>query len=338
MTNVFYIRRDDVRQRQRLLVASALLGLAALLDIPLLVLAAPGNINLVLLASVTVLVSTLVFFLGKIHKVVLGGWLLSILLLAAVLIALPLDSLTKPIALVYVLPMLVGGWVVSSSAVLFSGAISTIILGGRLLFQNHNLDIQPAVVIVILSIITGLLWIILRDLEVSLAKSYEATEQAELLRAEATDQYSKATAATEDLLKAYAQQHDLLETIQALETPIMPLNEILLIVPVIGHIDTTRAQAISDRVLNEVHNRRSSFVIIDISGVAVVDTHVAQHIINLTLALKLLGASVIVTGITPGIAETMARLDISFGEAETAGSLSEGYARLSQKKEIWHRN
>ncbi len=130
----------------------------------------------------------------------------------------------------------------------------------------------------------------------------------------------------------------MLETIQALETPIMPLNEILLIVPVIGHIDTTRAQAISDRVLNEVHNRRSSFVIIDISGVAVVDTHVAQHIINLTLALKLLGASVIVTGITPGIAETMARLDISFGEAETAGSLSEGYARLSQKKEIWHRN
>jgi len=266
-----------------------------------------------------------------------GGWILSLGLLAAMLIALPLDSLTKPIMLAYVIPLLVAGFVVSSQAVILTGVILIITLAIRLFTQDHGLGIQPAVVIGLFSVLTGLLWIILRDLEFSLERAQKSTEEAEHARSETASQHERTIKSNEELQLAYSQQQQLLDTIQELETPIMPLNDNLLIVPLIGHVDSRRAQNINERVLGAVHTQRSAFVILDISGVTVVDTQVAQHIHQLIQSLKLLGASVTVTGIKPEVATTMIGLGIDFGAAQTAGSLQEGFQRITNQEQTWRR-
>jgi rsbT co-antagonist protein RsbR len=333
MTTFLRGRRNDQRQRQRLIITCLIIGTAALLDIPLLIL--EGNTPLLSVTAGLLVVDIAAFILARKGMSVVGGWLLSLGLLAATLIALPIDTLSKPIMLVFVIPLLVAGFVVSSQAVVLTGILLIITLAARLLTQ-HN-DLPAAIVIGLFSLITGLLWIILRELEHSLERANKSTEEAELARSETAAQHEKTMQSNQDLQTAYTQQQQLLDTIQELETPIMPLNDNLLIVPLIGHVDSRRAQNINERVLGAVHAQRSAFVILDISGVTVVDTQVAQHIHQLIQSLKLLGASVTVTGIKPEVATTMIGLGIDFGAAETAGSLQEGFQRISIQDHSWRR-
>jgi rsbT co-antagonist protein RsbR len=333
MTTFLRTRRDDQRQRQRLTRTSLIIGVATLLDIPLLILA--GNMKLLGIAVGLLVVDIAAFMLARKGMGVLGGWILSLGLLAATMIALPLDSLNKPIMLAYVIPLLVAGFVVSSQAVVLSGILLIITLAARLFTQAS--DLPAPLIIGLFSLITCLLWIILRDLEHSLEQANQSTAEAELARAETAAQHEKTMQSNQELQTAYTQQQNLLDTIQELETPIMPLNDNLLIVPLIGHVDSRRAQNINDRVLGAVHAQRSAFVILDISGVTVVDTQVAQHIHQLIQSLKLLGASVTVTGIKPEVATTMIGLGIDFGAAETAGSLQEGFQRITLQDQSWRR-
>ena len=326
-------RRDDQRQRQRLTRTSLIIGVATLLDIPLLILG--SNTELLALAVGLLVADIAAFILARRGMGVLGGWILSLALLTATLIALPLDSLNKPIMLAYVIPLLVAGFVVSSQAVVMSGVILIVTLAVRLFTQAN--DLPAPLIIGLFSLITGLLWIILRDLEHSLERANKSTEEAELARSETATQHEKTIQSNQELQTAYSQQQQLLDTIQELETPIMPLNDNLLIVPLIGHVDSRRAQNINERVLGAVHAQRSAFVILDISGVTVVDTQVAQHIHQLIQSLKLLGASVTVTGIKPEVATTMIGLGIDFGAAQTAGSLQEGFQRITLQDHSWRR-
>jgi anti-anti-sigma regulatory factor len=333
MTTFLRGRRNDQRQRQRLSITCIIIGAAALLDIPLLIL--EGNTQLLSITAGLLVVDIAAFILARKGMSVIGGWLLSLGLLVATLIALPINTLNQPIMLVYVIPLLVAGFVVSSQAVILTGILLILTLAARLLTQNN--DLPAAIVIGLFSLITGLLWIILRELEHSLERANKSTEEAELARSETAAQHEKTMQSNQELQTAYTQQQQLLDTIQELETPIMPLNDNLLIVPLIGHVDSRRAQNINERVLGAVHAQRSAFVILDISGVTVVDTQVAQHIHQLIQSLKLLGASVTVTGIKPEVATTMIGLGIDFGAAETAGSLQEGFQRISLQDHSWRR-
>jgi rsbT co-antagonist protein RsbR len=333
MTTFLRSRRNDQRQRQRLIITCVIIGVATLLDIPLLILG--NNTNLLSIAVGLLVVDIAAFILARKGMSFVGGWIFSLGLLAATLIALPLETLNQPIMLVFVIPLLVAGFVVSSQAVVLSGILMILTLAARLFTQDSNL---PAPLIIgLFSLITGLLWIILRELEHSLERANKSTEEAELARSETATQHEKTVQSNQELQTAYSQQQHLLDTIQELETPIMPLNDNLLIVPLIGHVDSRRAQNINERVLGAVHAQRSAFVILDISGVTVVDTQVAQHIHQLIQSLKLLGASVTVTGIKPEVATTMIGLGIDFGAAETAGSLQEGFQRITLQDHGWRR-
>ena len=127
------------------------------------------------------------------------------------------------------------------------------------------------------------------------------------------------------------------QAIIELSTPVIPLVENILIVPLIGTIDTTRANQIMENILYGITARDAEIVIIDITGVHIVDSTVAQHLIKAYQAAKLLGAKCIIVGMRPEVAQTIVQLNLTFA-VDTKPSLAQGieYALQLQGKKIVH--
>ena len=106
-----------------------------------------------------------------------------------------------------------------------------------------------------------------------------------------------------------------------MSTPVTALWDDILMLPVVGLIDSRRAQDIMTAMLAKIAETRSRVIILDISGVAVVDTAVANHVIKITKATKLMGCECIISGVSPAIAQTMVELGIDVGDVRTTSTL-----------------
>ena len=93
--------------------------------------------------------------------------------------------------------------------------------------------------------------------------------------------------------------------------------------PIVGILDSKRAQDLMQNILLEINQTQAKVVILDISGVAVVDTAVANHIIKITKATKLMGCICIVSGVSPAIAQTIVELGINVETITTTASLKD---------------
>ncbi|AZQ63882.1 STAS domain-containing protein [Flammeovirga pectinis] len=111
------------------------------------------------------------------------------------------------------------------------------------------------------------------------------------------------------------------KTLMAMSTPVTQIWEGLLLLPVVGLIDSRRAQNIMDNTLNHISNHSAQSFILDISGVAVVDTAVANHLIKITKATKLMGCECIISGLSPAVAQTIVELGIDVGTIKTTANL-----------------
>jgi rsbT co-antagonist protein RsbR len=98
----------------------------------------------------------------------------------------------------------------------------------------------------------------------------------------------------------------------------------ILVLPLIGTIDTARAQQIMENLLEAVVKARAAVVIIDITGVPVVDTKVANHLLKTVQATRLLGADAVLTGVSPHNAQTLVRLGVDLTKVSTKSSLQAG--------------
>lgn len=94
-------------------------------------------------------------------------------------------------------------------------------------------------------------------------------------------------------------------------------------VPLVGTLDSARAQVVMERLLQTLVDTGSPYAIIDITGVPAVDTQVAQHILKTVVAARLMGADCIISGIRPQIAQTIVALGIEFGDIATKASLAD---------------
>lgn len=128
-----------------------------------------------------------------------------------------------------------------------------------------------------------------------------------------------------------ASESDKLETItrlrtavEQLSTPILEMWEDVLALPVIGIVDSQRSAEMMERLLHEIVQKQSRFVIIDLTGVEVIDTSTADHFMKLVKAVGLIGAQCVLTGIRPAVAQTLVDLDVSFGQLETLRNLRHG--------------
>lgn len=124
----------------------------------------------------------------------------------------------------------------------------------------------------------------------------------------------------EMLIKLREQQKVVLE----LSTPVIRIWEKILVLPLIGTVDSSRAQQIMENILIRISETESAVIIIDITGVPIIDTLVASHIVKTVAAVKLLGADTIITGINPEVAQTLVHLGVDLKEINTKANLSKG--------------
>ncbi len=114
------------------------------------------------------------------------------------------------------------------------------------------------------------------------------------------------------------------EAIRELSTPVLQVRERLLILPIIGAIDPQRARQLTEQLLRGIRSNRAKVVVIDITGVAALDSNVANHLVQTVEASRLLGAFVIVTGLSPEIAQTLVTIGVNLGKMNTVGDLQGG--------------
>jgi rsbT co-antagonist protein RsbR len=131
------------------------------------------------------------------------------------------------------------------------------------------------------------------------AREAEARRQGEIIRAQAA-------------------------AIEELSTPLIPITDKILVMPLIGAMDSTRAKLVIDSLLTGIGETGGEFAILDITGIPVVDTAVAGVLIKAAKAVRLLGAEAILTGMRPEVAQTLVNIDVDLGGIITRGTLQGG--------------
>lgn|SRR5262249_45276232 len=126
------------------------------------------------------------------------------------------------------------------------------------------------------------------------------------------------------LAAQHAEQQRLLDVITALETPIIPLQQHVLLVPLVGSLDTQRAQAARSRILTALAERRAQVVILDITSVAMIDTAVARQLLMIAQSVRLMGAEALFTGMKGEMAQMLVQMGIDLRQFRSIGTLEDG--------------
>jgi len=155
-----------------------------------------------------------------------------------------------------------------------------------------------------------------QDAHALAAETWRATELLDALGLATAEAFQKSR---EDMISR--QQAELLE----LSTPVVQLWDGILALPLIGTLDSSRTQVVMQNLLDAIVKTRSDFAIIDITGVPVVDTLVAQHLLKTVAAARLMGAECLISGIRPQIAQTIIHLGVYLAGVVTKATLADAF-------------
>ncbi len=117
-----------------------------------------------------------------------------------------------------------------------------------------------------------------------------------------------------------------------LATPILKVCEKVILQPLVGHIDSDRAQVMAEALLEEIKEHGAETVIIDVTGVPIIDTAVADHLLSTIAAIRLMGVEVILCGIQPQIAKTLVKLNIDLSSVTITRSLEEALQKTMNRQ------
>ncbi len=120
------------------------------------------------------------------------------------------------------------------------------------------------------------------------------------------------------------------EAIRELSTPVLQVRERLLILPIIGVIDAQRARQLTEQLLRGIRTNRAKVVVVDITGVPAIDSAVANHLVQTVEASRLMGASVIITGLSSEIAQTLVTIGVDLSKMNAVGDLQGGIEEAEQ--------
>ena len=112
--------------------------------------------------------------------------------------------------------------------------------------------------------------------------------------------------------------------IRELSTPVLRVRDRLLILPIIGGLDTQRARQLTQQLLSAIRETRAKMVVIDITGVGMIDLTVANHLVQTVEAARLMGARAIITGLSSEVAQTLVDLGVDLSMMQTVGDLQGG--------------
>lgn len=145
-----------------------------------------------------------------------------------------------------------------------------------------------------------------------------------LLISDMGEEVRESTKKAEELEEKLALIEQQRKAIEELSTPIIKIWERVLVLPLIGTLDTRRSQRLTEALLTDIATTQTRVTILDITGVPTVDSAVANHILKTVAAVQLLGASCVITGIRPEVAQTMVHLGVDLSGVETLSTLAEG--------------
>lgn len=131
---------------------------------------------------------------------------------------------------------------------------------------------------------------------------------------------SQFVAAREGVIRSQAQ------SLLDMSTPVITLWDSILLLPLVGIVDSVRAVQVAERLLEAIGRTEAEVTLIDVTGVPVMDTSVARHLLRTVAAAEMLGTRVVLTGISPTTAQTMVKLGIDMSSVPTRGSLKAGVA------------
>lgn len=130
----------------------------------------------------------------------------------------------------------------------------------------------------------------------------------------------------EQLADSQLSERRLLQALRELGTPVMPIHDGVLVLPLIGHLDTARGMHLLEDLLEAIQRHRADVVLIDITGVSLVDTTVANSLIQATRAAGLLGTRCMLVGVSAAVARTLVQLGIELSQVDTRRDLQAGIA------------
>lgn len=135
---------------------------------------------------------------------------------------------------------------------------------------------------------------------------------------------SEVSMAMEQLQEESRARENLLQLVKEMSSPVIPVMEGIIVIPIVGALDSERAQRVMDDLLISIEREKTRVAILDITGLAVVDTAVANALLQASRAAQLLGAQPILVGIAPEVAETLVQLGVEIRHIRTAATLQEG--------------
>lgn len=114
------------------------------------------------------------------------------------------------------------------------------------------------------------------------------------------------------------------DVMRGLSTPIIQVWDGVLAIPVIGNLNSERAEQLMQRLLDEIGNTHSRYALLDLTSVEIIDTYTADHLVKIVHAVELLGARAIITGIRSAVAQTMVSIGVDLSQILTLRNLQQG--------------
>jgi len=126
-------------------------------------------------------------------------------------------------------------------------------------------------------------------------------------------------------------REELNRTLEEMSTPVMPIWDGILLLPLIGVVDSSRTDHAVTKTLERINETRAKVFLLDISGVPAVDTAVANQLLKITKATQLMGCETVISGLSPAIARTMVELGVEVGQVRTTATLRDAFALALRK-------
>lgn len=258
---------------------------------------------------------------GKIHS---GSLVLAIPLLLVIFFAVPrTEVLDKPSTMLLLIPTLIVGITIHSRAAAIFAAC-TVALAVALMGIGYIPSVRGTNLAVIYLVATLLfIWLLIYTLERGrneARKQSEAAQQRQMMLAEREQELQHSN---DDMQLKNAELERALALVQQLEMPIIPIGHSAVIVPLVGHIDMPRAEKIQANILRSVYQQRANHVIIDLTGATEIDPEVSDHLLKIIHTIALLGAHVMLTGISSTMAMALVEKDIRLDGIWTSGNLAD---------------
>jgi rsbT co-antagonist protein RsbR len=121
-------------------------------------------------------------------------------------------------------------------------------------------------------------------------------------------------------------------TIHEMSVPVLPVTSAALVMPLVGALDTGRLHLIQERALQAIERNRARHLVLDVTGVPIIDTQVAQGLIEVVQSAQLLGAHSILVGVRPDVAQAIVGLGLDLSNIQTASTLQEALALVIRRQ------